>query len=409
MTHFQGKNVHQFVNEDTKGLREHILGMPEEEVLTPPLDHVVERLVNGYRLIVPTLHREDAVRVDYGEVRLPGQPTYAPKALRVEFAVPFDGAEGFFGLTPSRHLMKSFTGQVRNRNELRITVMQANPSKESMEREFSQRISEYETELAYLRADVQEFNDQLPKMVRNLVTSRREKLLRDKDVLASIAVPVRRREDAVIPVPVARKVTIAIPAARPGERFEPEPELLESVYDEILASTRSMGLVMERAPATFSGLAEEGIRDFFLALLNFGFKGDAMGEVFNGAGKTDILIRAKERNVFIAECKVWTGEKDFPAAVDQVLSYLGWRDAKCAILLFVHERALTEIIAKADAVIRAHDCFKQVVDGRSGDLERRYVMHWPGDELRELTLTLQVFAVPSTSATRTRRKRAAET
>jgi hypothetical protein len=177
-------------------------------------------------------------------------------------------------------------------------------------------------------------------------------------------------------------------------------------YEEILASTRSMGLVMERAPGTFSGLAEEGIRDFFLALLNFGFRGDAMAEVFNGEGKTDILIRKQERNVFIAECKVWEGEKKF-AAVEQLLRYVGWRDTKCAILLFVHERDITAIAEKADAVVRAHDCFKRELPDAVGELERKYVLHWPGDERRELILALQVFAVPSTAATRTKRRAAA--
>ena len=169
----------------------------------------------------------------------------------------------------------------------------------------------------------------------------------------------------------------------------------------------SMGLVMERAPGTFSGLAEEGIRDFFLALLNFGFRGDAMGEVFNGEGKTDILIRVREKNVFIAECKVWYTPKRFNEALDQLLSYMGWRDTKCAILLFVHERDVSDVRDAANAIIRGHGCFKRDEIGAVGELERRYVLHWSGDDKRELHLTLQVFAVPTTAPTRTRRRTAA--
>lgn len=157
-------------------------------------------------------------------------------------------------------------------------------------------------------------------------------------------------------------------------------------------------------PGTFSDLLEEGIRDFFLALLNFGYRGDAMGEVFNGEGRTDILIRAQERNVFIAECKVWSGAKEFAAeAVDQLLGYLGWRDTKCAILLFVHERNVTAVLNEADQVIRSHPCFVRDLPGAVGDLEHRYAMHWPGDEQRELLLTLQVFAVPKVASPRARR------
>jgi hypothetical protein len=261
----------------------------------------------------------------------------------------------------------------------------------------------YEVALDQLRHDLRHFNDQLPRKADELVRGRREQLLRTKGVLASLEVPVRKREDAVIPVAVTRRVHIAQPAHAPAEAFAPEWEISLADYQEILASTRSMGLVMERAPGTFSGLAEEGIRDFFLALLNFGFRGEAMAEVFNGEGKTDILIRKQERNVFIAECKVWEGEKKF-TAVDQLLRYMGWRDTKCAILLFVHQRGITDIVEKADAVVRAHECFKRDLPGAVGELERRYVLHWPGDERRELMLTLQAFAVPSAPATRTRRR-----
>ena len=47
-----------------------------------------------------------------------------------------------------------------------------------------------------------------------------------------------------------------------------------------------------------------------------------------------ILIREENKNVFIAECKFWHGQKAFGDAVDQMLGYLTWRDSKCALLIF---------------------------------------------------------------------------
>jgi hypothetical protein len=35
------------------------------------------------------------------------------------------------------------------------------------------------------------------------------------------------------------------------------------------------------------------------------FEGKAAGEVFNCTGKTDILVREGDRNVFIGECKIF--------------------------------------------------------------------------------------------------------
>lgn len=38
---------------------------------------------------------------------------------------------------------------------------------------------------------------------------------------------------------------------------------------------------------------------------------EAQGETFNKSGKTDILISEESRSAFIAECKIWRGQKKF--------------------------------------------------------------------------------------------------
>ena len=37
-------------------------------------------------------------------------------------------------------------------------------------------------------------------------------------------------------------------------------------------------------------------------------------------------MRYEGKNVVIAECIVWKGEKSFLATLDQIVSYLSWRD-----------------------------------------------------------------------------------
>ena len=60
-----------------------------------------------------------------------------------------------------------------------------------------------------------------------------------------------------------------------------------------------MSQTIERSPSTFVQMKEEQIRDLILVNLNGHYEGDATGETFNAKGKTDILIRADCRNVFI--------------------------------------------------------------------------------------------------------------
>jgi hypothetical protein len=76
------------------------------------------------------------------------------------------------------------------------------------------------------------------------------------------------------------------------------------------------------------------LRTHFLVQRSGQYEGRATGETFNYQGKTDILIREENRNVFIAECKFWKGEKQFLETIDQLLPYVSWRDRKAAILIF---------------------------------------------------------------------------
>ena len=120
-----------------------------------------------------------------------------------------------------------------------------------------------------------------------------------------------------------------------------------------------MTTVMERSPHAFLNMNEEDIRFNFLVHLNDIYEGQATGETFNYDGKTDILIRVNGKNIFIAECKIWRGEKDLYSAIDQLLGYLSWRDTKTAILLFNRNKNLSKVLKKIPAVLESHPNFKR--------------------------------------------------
>jgi hypothetical protein len=98
--------------------------------------------------------------------------------------------------------------------------------------------------------------------------------------------------------------------------------LPEAQYEQALAVLRNARNALERSPSMAARLDEEKIRDLLLISLNAQLREAAAGEVFNAAGKTDILIRAEDRNVFIAECKIWRGPKTVREALTQLLAYL---------------------------------------------------------------------------------------
>ena len=102
---------------------------------------------------------------------------------------------------------------------------------------------------------------------------------------------------------------------------------------------------MEQYPETVRNQNEECIRALFLAQLNATFTSLATtGESFNHNGKTDIMIKHNGSIIFIAECKIWKGEKAFLEAINQLLSYLTWRDSKTSLLVFVKQTNISTII-----------------------------------------------------------------
>ena len=155
-----------------------------------------------------------------------------------------------------------------------------------------------------------------------------------------------------------------------------------------------MAQVMERSPSAFQSMGEEDLRQHFLVQLNGQFEGNATGETFNVGGKTDILLRANDRNIFIAECKFWKGRKQFRAAIDQLLGYTAWRDTKTAIVLFTRGTSMSTVLSGARAETEEHPNCKRQTDWKH-ETGFRYVFHRTEDSNREFLLTVLVFDVPT--------------
>jgi len=176
-----------------------------------------------------------------------------------------------------------------------------------------------------------------------------------------------------------------------------EPELEEKEYEHILSVIRSMVSVIERSPRAFAHMGEEDLRSQFLVQLNGQYPGRATGETFNYEGKTDILIREGDRNVFIAECKIWKGEAELLKAIDQILGYLHWRDTKAALLVFNRNKEFSDVLAKVSAAVQRHPNFKKLIRQVS-ETEWRFLFASKDDPNRELHLAVLLFDVPKGEA-----------
>jgi hypothetical protein len=272
--------------------------------------------------------------------------------------------------------------------------MQARASPDAIKTFFDGRLDTIEQHLSWPRADIGRHNANLRTLIRSGVTQRKARLLADRKLEASLGYPVRERPDASrYSVPVTRRKVGTPRRPTASGPFQPEPVLPDKQYEQALEVLRNARNALERTPSMTAHLDEEKIRDLLLVFLNAQFEGDAAGEVFNAAGKTDILIRVGDRNVFIAECKIWKGPKTIRDALEQLLSYLTWRDTKAALLVFIRSGQPTAIISKAIAEIEEHPNYKRT-PGTGEDGERYdLVLHANGDPNREIRLAFLPFAL----------------
>lgn len=155
-----------------------------------------------------------------------------------------------------------------------------------------------------------------------------------------------------------------------------------------------MAITVERSPNAYRAMNEEELRMQFLVALNSHFEGAATGETFNATGKTDILIRHENKNLFIAECKFWNGPTSLTNTIDQLLGYTSWRDTKTAILLFSRNKDFTNVLSQIIPTVLAHpNTIRQ--EPYNSETGYRFTLHHQQDKERHLTLTVLAFNIPA--------------
>lgn len=267
------------------------------------------------------------------------------------------------------------------------------PQAERLKEEITRAIQSLADAVGNLSNDVSKHNREAIAAVKQALQRKRRTAEAAVNAVATLGIPVRQRQQPAFTVPTRRRASPVQRPAVPTEKFEPEPTLDAKEYEHILTVLKSMALVIERSPSAFVSLDEEAIRTHFLLQLNGQYEGAATGETFNASGKTDILIRSGNKNVFIAECKFWRGQKSFEEAVQQLIGYLSWRDSKCALLIFNQTRDSSAIRAKMHEVITQRPEYRKTVSHDSqGDA--RYVMVKPSDPGKEIHVCTMLFDIP---------------
>nr|VFJ58741.1 MAG: hypothetical protein BECKFM1743A_GA0114220_102247 [Candidatus Kentron sp. FM]VFJ60375.1 MAG: hypothetical protein BECKFM1743C_GA0114222_102718 [Candidatus Kentron sp. FM]VFK12798.1 MAG: hypothetical protein BECKFM1743B_GA0114221_102554 [Candidatus Kentron sp. FM] len=381
---------------------EEINGYDGNKLLNTPVDDLAAYFERKYRIDVPSLHedeivadqRESQIDVSHGprrRVRDRGRPV---AGTEVEITIPFDGEVEAFNIQPSTFTLPPPIAEVRG-STLVLSIRGTDLTAEGVRSQIDRTISEIENYLQNLRRNAAEFNGGLLGAARTAIERRRDKLLKDQGLVSALGFPLKERTDAsrTYSAPDVRRKIQPRPPEASSAPYKPEPELDQGHYEHILGVVENMAHVMERSPSAFSRMDEEALRSHFLVQLNGHFEGAAAGETFNYAGKTDILVRVEDKNIFIGECKFWGGPKKLTETIDQILSYSAWRDTKVAILIFNRNKNFSAVLEAIPPTVKAHSNYKRTIHQDSKS-RFRYTLSHKDDASRELTLTVLVFDVP---------------
>ena len=378
--------------------------LSEDRVLNTSLEQLCDYFVEKYS-VAPVVIDESGIQVDYGDAQVDvshrfeyavfdrSSPTYVT-GTRITFFVPFSGDAELFKCRPSTFSLNPRRGVVRS-NELVFVYEQTLHDVPNIRSEFDRELQSVQQNLSRISDQVEQFNSTVRTKVSQQVGARREKLLQDRGIIEGLGFPLKRRSQVpatYVSPEVKRRIVPQLPPVS-TKPYRPDPTLSIDEYEHILSVISNMVMVMERSPSAFKTMGEEDLRQHFLVQLNGQYEGQATGETFNYEGKTDILIRVAGKNIFIAECKFWTGSTDLSEALDQLLRYTSWRDTKTALLIFNRQATMATVLQRIPQAVREHANYKTDLDYEP-ESGFRYVFSHRDDPDREFMLTVLVFDVP---------------
>lgn len=320
--------------------------------------------------------------------------------VEITVSIPFEGDKTLFLAQANTYTTCAPEGTV-NENKITITFQMSIAESENfdLEKSLTPKLNDIKRNLEFTDKDLKKFNINIKVLAQNTINTKLNNYNKVNNLINNIPYPIKRETNIpnTFEIPkVVRKPKIERPAQRGS--IMPEPTLPNEEYDYILKICSDMSLVMERSPKVFVDIDEESLRTHFLLQLNGHYQGQATGETFNSIGKTDILIRNENQNVFIGECKFWKGEQVYNDTIDQLLGYVTYRDTKTAILVFVRNKDFTSVLDKIQEITPTHNNYVREDNSYKPPIESayRYVFKNKNDENKEFLLTVIAFHIPNT-------------
>lgn len=395
---FHVKRLDELLRQLVSSLEQRIDSELPEYLMSVNEDDYVQHLVSSFSLEPPAIHF-DKVEASAQEKLVPARDYFTSAAGQkykkqvVTFHIPFTGDPVLLQCAPSTRLVWSMPVRLEN-GCFCFDCVDYEGDGSGVKREYNAAKSNIEQQLSHLLKELTSFNQGLEAKAREHVLRRKKDIAVKSQALASLGVPIRKSKNvpAAFTVPPVRKKVMAKPASVPSPTAQ-IPILDEAIYQEILQTVFDMGTTFEKYPSTYAGKDEMTLRDHLILLLEPRFEGSTTGETFNKTGKTDILIKYQKGNIFVAECKFWGGKAKHHETIDQLLSYLTWRDSKTAIVYFVDRKEITPVLEEIEKSTPSHPCYLRTLPKQNPSWHM-FEFHLPSDRGCKIFMAILAFHIP---------------
>jgi hypothetical protein len=400
---FANQDIDHFASTFIEELKSRVCGENKDYLLNVNRTEYLDHIVSKYE-ISPLVLEFENIAISTSEKMIPAEMfpfnfnVYRGKSYPkqvVKYHLPFSGDRRLLRCIPNPRILSSYTVSLEG-NEVCFEIIDFSGDPERIKGEAASALNTIRQQYGHLENNVSGYNSNLRKQAESIFDARKAEIMKQNQLVAALGVPVKKSGNIprTFAVPATtRKQVVPRPSA-PTEKYSPEPALNLAIYGEILQTINDTGRVFERLPSTYADKNEETLRDHLILNLEPRFQISTTGETFNKSGKTDILMRYEGKNVFVAECKFWGGQKAHFAAIDQLLSYLTWRDSKTALVYFVPTKEITAPLKAIADSTPAHPCF--VADkGKQEESWFRYEFRLPKDNSRSVSVSILCFHLPN--------------
>lgn len=401
---FYGSELRVFLEEKDNEIRKKIENESEDYILNVNRTEYLNHLFEIYKIDIPKLDYEN-ISVSSYEKEIPAE--YFPQGFFVRagksykkpvivYHIPFEGNNELLRYMPNRRILSGTTNVHINNGDICFEIINFRDDADEIKRRAEETLQRIKKQGEFSQEQLAKYNNNLELVIEQIFDEQKQKFLTKNKTLESLGVPIKKTDDLPktysIPKPHVRKSVNLKPKVT-EQGYTPEPTLDQTTYNEILQTIFDLGKVFERYPSTYKDKKEEELRDHILLYLEPRFEGSATGETFNKTGKTDILIRHENSNVFIAECKFWRGKQSYLDSITQLLKYLTWRDSKVAVIIFVDNKNISSVLETVKEVTPEHPNFLEFTNDND-ESWFNYRFHINNNPNRDVKLAVLLFHIP---------------